>query len=183
MEHRQSPLSPEGTDEPYRNIFESASDALILTDSETGTVVEANPAAYAMHGYSREAFIGLHASVLIHPDSQHVFGNYMRAVRSGAAVDTRVLHVRRNGSTFHGEWRGTAFSYQDQPCLLGTVRDVSRHIQADQRLQQRVEARTRSRSVLLEISHALASTLELQPGRIWTNCGGPSNTRTPGFSG
>ncbi len=95
-----------------------------------------------------------------------MFGNYLRTVRSGAAADTRVLHVRQNGSTFHAEWRGTAFTYQDRPCLVGVVRDVTRHVQADQRLNQRVEARTREQSALLEISHVLASTLELQPGLI-----------------
>ena len=77
-----------------------------------------------------------------------------------------MLHVRRDGSTFHAEWRGTAFTYQDRPCLLGVVRDVSRRVQAEQRLHQRVEARTREQSALLEISHVLASTLELQPGLV-----------------
>jgi len=150
----------------FRGIFEAATDGLILTDVETGSVVEANPAACAMHGYPREAFIGLLPAAFIHPDSQHIFGNYIRDIRSGAVSEARVQHVRRNGSTFHAEWRGTAFSYQDRPCLLSSVRDVSRHVQADQRLNQRVEARTREQSALLEISHVLASTLELQPGLI-----------------
>ena len=98
MNHRPSPQSPEGTDGPYRSIFDAAADGMILVDSKTGIVVEANPAACAMHGYSREAFIGLRAAALIHPDSQHVFGNYMRTVRSGASADTQVLAVRRDGS-------------------------------------------------------------------------------------
>jgi PAS domain S-box-containing protein len=163
MNNRPTRASRESEEAPYRSIFDAATDGIILADSETGIVVEANPAACAMHGYSREAFIGLHAAAFIHPDSQHVFGNYMRTVRSGAAADTQVLHVRRNGSTFHAKWRGTAFTYRGRPCLLGVVRDVSRRIQAEQRLRKRVEARTREQSALLEISHALASTPELQP--------------------
>src|SRR5271157_3675527 len=43
----------------YRSIFDAANDGLIITDLETGLVVEANPAACMMHGYSREEFIGL----------------------------------------------------------------------------------------------------------------------------
>jgi two-component system nitrate/nitrite sensor histidine kinase NarX len=139
---------------------------LIVTDLETGCVVEANPAAYMMHGYTREEFIGLQLAAFIHPDSQHGFSEYIQAFRSGVAFTTRVPHVRRDGSTFHAEWRGTAFTYRDRPCLLGVVRDVSRRIQAEQRLHQRIEARTREQSRLLEISHILASTLELQPGLI-----------------
>jgi PAS domain S-box-containing protein len=150
----------------YRGVFDTVSDGLIVADLETGLIIEANPAACAMHGYPREAFLGLHSAALLHPDSQRTFENCLRAVQTGAVFDPQVRHVRRDGSTFDAEWRGTAFTHHGQPCLLGVVRDVSRHIQADQRLHQRVEARTREQAALLEISHALASTLELQPDLV-----------------
>jgi two-component system nitrate/nitrite sensor histidine kinase NarX len=59
-----------------------------------------------------------------------------------------------------------AFTYQDRPCILGVFRDVSERVQAERLLQQRVEARTREQSTLLDISQTLASALELQPGLI-----------------
>lgn len=166
MNSRRSRPSLEDQGEPYRSIFDAASAGLIVTDLETGVVVEANPAACAMHGYTREEFVGLQPPAFIHPDSQPMFRNYIRAFRSGAVFDTQVLHVRRDGSTLHAEWRGTAVTYQGRPCLLGVTRDVGRRIQAEQRLRQRVRARTREQSALLEIMHSLASTLELQPGLI-----------------
>ena len=150
----------------YRSIFDAANDGLIITDLETGRVVEANPAACALHGCTREEFIGLLPAAFIHPDSQLGFSKSLRAFRSGASFDIRVMHLRRDGTTFHAEWRGTAFTYRDRPCVLGVVRDVSKRIQADQRLQQRIKARAREQATLLEISHTLASTLELQPGLI-----------------
>ena len=162
---RKRPPSKEKEDQ-FRSIFEAATDGLIITDLETGLVIEANPAACAMHGLTREEFIGLLPAAFIHPGSQNVFSNYIRMFRSGPVLDTRVLHVRRDGSTFHAEWRGTAYTYQDRPCLLGIVRDVSKRVQADRRLHQRIETRTREQSTLLEISHVLASMLELQPGLI-----------------
>jgi two-component system nitrate/nitrite sensor histidine kinase NarX len=162
----QVPDSRLTSEEEYRNIFETAGDGVLITDLETGIVLAANPAAAEMYGYNREEFIGLLPAAFIHPDSQNVFSNYLRAFRSGVVFDTRVLHVRRDGSTFHAELRGTAFTYQGRPCLLGVVRDVSKRIQAEQRLHQRVAARRREQSTLLEISHTLASTLELQPELI-----------------
>jgi PAS domain S-box-containing protein len=158
--------SPGEYGESYRSIFDAATDGLILTDLDTGSVVEANPAACAMHGYTREAFVGLLPSIFIHPDSQHRFADFTRELRSGTVLEALVQHVRRDGSTFHAEWRGTAFTLLGLPCILGTLRDVSARLQAEQRLQQQVEARTREQSALLGISHALASTLELQPGLI-----------------
>ncbi len=97
---------------PYRSIFDSTTDGLIITDLETGRVLEANPAACAMHGYACAEFIGLLPAAFIHPDSQKVFSKFLREFRSGGVFDTRVLHVRRDGSTFHAEWRGTAFTYK-----------------------------------------------------------------------
>jgi PAS domain S-box-containing protein len=156
----------------YRSIFAAAIDGLIITDLGTGRVLEANPAACAMHGCTRAEFIGLLPAAFIHPGSRNVFRNYLRAVRSGTVFDTQVLHVRRDGSTFHTEWYGTTFTWQGQPCLLGVVRDASRRIQANQRLHQRVDAHAREQSALLEISHVLASTLELQPELILDQLGG-----------
>ncbi len=153
-------------DQLYWNIFETASDGLIICDLKTGRVLEANPAACGMHGYARTEFIGLFPAAFIHPSSQKVFSKFLRKSRSGSAIDTCVIHVRRDESTFHAEWRGTAFPWQGQSCLLSVVRDVSQRIQAEQRLHQRIEDRSREQSALLEISHILASTLELQPGLI-----------------
>jgi PAS domain S-box-containing protein len=150
----------------YRSIFETASDGLIVHDVETGRVVEANPAAGAMHGYAREEFIGLHATTFIHPDNQPLFSEYVRAVQSGGVFQPLTVHVRRDGSPFYAEWRGMAFTYQGRRCVLSVVRDVSDRVQAERLLQQRVEARTREQSALLEISQTLASALELQPALI-----------------
>jgi PAS domain S-box-containing protein len=144
----------------YWSIFEAASDGLIVHDVETGRVVAANPAAGAMHGYAREDFIGLHPTTFVHPNSQPLFSEYVQAVRSGDVLQPLMVHVRRDGSPFHVEWRGTAFTYHGRPCLLSVVRDVSERVQAER------EARTREQSTLLDISQTLASALELQPALI-----------------
>ena len=166
MKNRRTRTSPEETEGLYRHIFDAVTDGLILLDLVDGRVIEANPAACAMHGHTREQFIGLLPASFIDSNSQDAFGDYLRSLQTGARSHTQVEHVRRSGSSFHAEWHGTALAYQGRLCLLGAIRDVSRRIQADQRLRQRVETRTREQSALLEISHALASSLELQPGVI-----------------
>jgi len=156
----------EEKEDPYHRIFAAADDGMIITDLETGRVVEANPSACMLHGCTHAEFIGLLPAAFIHPDSLDIFMNYLQAFRSGSMFDINLLHIRRDGTTFQAEWRVTAFTYQDRPCLLGSVRDISQRIQAEQRLHRRVKARTREQSTLLEISHTLASSLELQPQLI-----------------
>ena len=158
--------STEKKEQSYCGIFDAVTDGMIIIDLETERVVEANPAVAAMHGCTRAEFIGLLPAAFIHPDSQIDFGKFIQAFRAGNVADTQQCHVRRDGASFYAEWRVTAFSYQEQACLLGIVRDVSKRIRAEQYLRRRVKARTREQSTLLEISHTLASTLELQPGLI-----------------
>src|SRR4030065_321243 len=108
MNNSRKRPSPEGRAGPYRSIFDAASDGLIITDSETGLVVEANSAACAMHGYSYEEFIGLMPAAFIHPESQQEFTDYLRTFQSRPAGETSLLHARRDRSTFYAEWHGTA---------------------------------------------------------------------------
>ena len=146
----------------YGGVFAAAPDGLVISDLETGIVVEANPAAWLMHGFTREEFIGLSLITIIHSDSQFAFHKGIQDFQSSGVFEMRTLHIHRDGSTFFGEWSGTAFTYQGRLCLLGMIRDVSKRIQAEQNLHQSVEARTREQATLLDISHTLASTLAQQ---------------------
>ncbi|MGA9532091.1 MAG: PAS domain-containing sensor histidine kinase [Anaerolineales bacterium] len=171
MNHQPDRPLPEEKKGVYAGIFDSASDGLIVSDLENGAVVEANPAASALHGYPRDEFIGLLPEDLIHPDSLHQFKDNLEARRYGHLADSPLKHLRRDGSTFYAEWHGAAFDYQGRPCLLSIVRDVSRRVESESSLQQREGVRANENSILLEISQTLASTLELQPALILDQLG------------
>ena len=159
-------LSSREKKDPYQNIFESVIDGLIISDLETGLVLEANPAACMMHGFPLAEFIGKQLTTCIHPDSQFVFSDSIQEFQLDGVLDVQVMDVHRDGTSFFAVWRGTAFTYQGRECLLGVIRDVSKRIQIEQLLSKRVEIRTHEQATLLEISYILASTLELQPGLI-----------------
>ena len=147
----------------YRAIFDATGDGLVINDLEAGIVVEANPAACRMHGYAHEEFVGLHPTTFIHPDYHHLFAAYLDAIKAGGEFQGRAIDLRKDGTPFHVEVRGTGFTYSGRPHLLGVLRDVTEQEQARQLLEQRVEERTRELSTLLGVSHNVASTLELKP--------------------
>jgi PAS domain S-box-containing protein len=159
-------LSAEDQEQQYRIIFESASDGMIISDVETGRVVDANPAAIAMHSYTREEFIGLHFTAYIHPESQHLFTESAHEAQQGSVFDVPAVHLHKDGSSFYVDVRRTAIPFQARPCVLSVVRDVTERINAERLLHERVEIHTREQSTLLEISQTLASALELKPGLI-----------------
>lgn len=159
-------LSTEDKEQPYRIIFEAASDGMIISDVETGLVVDANPAAIVMHGYTRDEFIGLHLTAYIHPDSQRLFIESANETQPASTFDVPAVHFRKDGSSFYVDVRRTTIPFQMRPCLLSIVRDVSERIDAERLLHERVELHTREQATLLEISQTLASALELKPGLI-----------------
>lgn len=135
---------------PYQRIFEAMSDGLILNDMETGLVVEANPAAAAMHGYGRQEFIGLHPTTFMHPDSQRLFPDYIQTAQSGCTFQAEAVHLRRDGTPFQVEVRGVAFTHEQRPCLLSAIRDVSARVQNEQQLAQQMAAQIREQATLQE---------------------------------
>lgn len=150
----------------YRIIFEAASDGMIISDIDSGRVVDANPAAIAMHGYTLEEFIGLHFTAYIHPDSQRLFSEAANEIQPGGVFDVPAVHLHKDGTSFYVEARRTFIPFQERPSILSIVREVSERINAERLLHERVELHTREQATLLEISQTLASALELKPGLI-----------------
>jgi PAS domain S-box-containing protein len=144
----------------YRSIFESTTDGLLIFDLE-GKLVDLNPAAARMHGYSSEEFRRLEPSQFIHAGSLPIFGQFVETVRSGREFRGRARDLRRDGTPFHIEVVGTGFTYRGEPHALAVVRDISEEVEAYQFLEQRVEERTRELSMLLDVSANIASTLDL----------------------
>jgi PAS domain S-box-containing protein len=150
-------------EEQYRSVFESTSDGLIINDPETGRVVHANPAVCRMHGYTYDEFVGLHATEFIHPDFHPACADFLTTITNGGTYQTRAIDVRKDGSTFHVDVNGSSVAYRGRPHILAVVRDVTERVEAYALLEQRVEERTRELSTLLDISHNIASTLDLEP--------------------
>ena len=138
------------SEERYRSIFESTSDAVLVFDNE-GHIVEANPQAGQMYGYRNGELIGVHASQIIHPEFFHGFANVKKSIRSDGRFGDDSVNVRKDGTAFDVEVRGTTFSFHGEPHLLFVVRDIQQRILAErtiERTRQRIER-------LHEAAHAL----------------------------
>ncbi len=151
---------------PYKEIIETASDGLIIVDLEVKKVLFANSAAAVMHGYPLKDFSGLPLENFIQPKSLSFLISNISVLQQGGPFESVAQHVRLDKSLIHIEWRAVAFKYQNRDCALAILRDVSKRIQSEHKLKQRMMVRVQEQSTLLQISQILASTLELQPDLI-----------------
>src|SRR3989304_2242509 len=123
----------------FRNIFDSTNDALFITDMEDHRIVDANPAALEMYGYTLEELRALEPFALVHPRSRAYSGEYLDAIAAGKPYRSRAIELRKDGSSFIGEVLGTTITFQSRPHILAVVRDVSEEAEQQRRLEQRVE--------------------------------------------
>ena len=125
----------------YRSIFESTTDAVFVFDRE-GKIVEVNPNACHMYGYTPGELIGLPASRIIHPDYYHGFSNFRSGIDDSGYFRARSVNLRKDGTPFDVEVHGGRFTFQGSPHLLAIVRDIRPQVEAERdldRARQKVE--------------------------------------------
>ncbi|HXZ03685.1 MAG TPA: PAS domain S-box protein, partial [Ktedonobacteraceae bacterium] len=151
-------------EEQYRSVFEATYDALVVMDLD-GFYVEVNPAFCSMFGYTREELIGKHGRITTAPETLPVLDEALNTFQAGRNYQAPMgaRGARKDGTLFYAESHSTMLTYQGKSHVLGIIRDITEQVQAQELLEQRVEERTRELASLLEISHTVASTLQLKP--------------------
>jgi PAS domain S-box-containing protein len=142
----------------YKEIFNAATDGFIIFDVD-GNVVEANPQACKMHGYSRKKFVRLHGKDFVHPDCHYLFEQFQSDVKTKGEFQAESVDVHRKGTPFVVEVRGTEFDYQGRKHLLAILRDITERKQAD-------EALRKSEAELQALSLKLISVQENEKKRL-----------------
>jgi PAS domain S-box-containing protein len=119
-------------------------------------------------GYRPDELIGnRHISYgqLIHPDDREaVWEDVQAALRDDRPFEITYRLLTPEGQRWVWErGQGVTSPQGDLEALEGFVTDITERVTARRHLEQRVEERTHELSTLLDVSHNVASTLELEP--------------------
>jgi diguanylate cyclase (GGDEF)-like protein/PAS domain S-box-containing protein len=112
----------------YRAYFESAPDAMLLLDTASKIVLDANAAALALYGYGREEILG--------KTGPELSGGPEPGAGVMAAPISPRCHRRKDGAVFPVEVGLTEFVLNGRAVALAAVRDVSGRMEADQALRE-----------------------------------------------
>lgn len=86
----------------FRMLVENSRDIILFVDRENGRILEANFAASAAYGYSRDELLELRIQDLREPETIGLVpGQMAKADAEGILFET--VHRRRDGSTFPAE--------------------------------------------------------------------------------
>lgn len=156
------------SEERYRQLFEASPDAILLADIETGMLIDANPAACTLLGYSLNKIRTLHQTQL-HPARLEQFANDSFQKHADTALQSEDHHpiesmiLRADGSEVPVEVLSNNISINGRNILQGVFRDITERLQVRNELMkamEKAEASDKLKSAFLRnISHELRTPL------------------------
>ena len=149
----------------FHSLFESSPDAILLTVPD-GSIIEANPAACAMFGMSKEELRRKRREALTDPDDPRHLTALEEGRRTGRFVSGELNYVRANGERFPAEVDSVILP-GDPPKSFVILRDITERKKAEKALRRsrdELELRVRERTAELETERArLRDMLEMLP--------------------
>jgi PAS domain S-box-containing protein len=142
-ERKRAEEAIQESEERYRSLYETASDAIFLMKGER--FIDCNPATLRIFGRSREEFIDntpYDLSPYMQPDgqrSQDKAFEKINAALGGEPQSFEWQHRRGDGEIFEAEVSLNRIQIQDEWYLLAVVRDVSERKRAQERLARYAE--------------------------------------------
>ena len=129
------------SEEKYRNVFKTESDALFLIDKDSSAILDVNDAACLLYGYTREELLNLkNTDVSAEPKlTEYATNNFINHVALR-------YHKKNNGNTFPVDISSSIFTMNNQTVILAAVRDITDRINIERILKEK--------SIELENSHA-----------------------------
>lgn len=115
----------------YRTLFDYAPYGIVIADPQS-YYLDVNPAMCRMFGYTREEFIGLHASDIVVPQQIPRIEEALGEIRSESEHQREWTFRRKDGSTFPAEVIATAMPDGN---LLGVIRDITERNEAEKALR------------------------------------------------
>lgn len=122
----------EASEDRYHSVFDSATDGLVIIDSDR--IVEANPAASLMHGYSTGELAGMDVRDLISPDHLGSYDEFTRQIEAHGKARVDSLDRRRDGSTLDVQVHGTILGQEGRSRILAVITDLSERKKNEKRL-------------------------------------------------
>jgi PAS domain S-box-containing protein len=148
------------SEERYRRLFEVETDAIFLVDKETFCLLDANPAAQKMYGYSLDEFLRMQVEeISAEPEKTR------QAVASNCLTTPYRLHRKKDGTVFPVEISGSYVKLKRREVYVAAMRDITMR----DRMERIIQARLR----LLELanSYSLEELLQATLGELETLTG------------
>ncbi len=156
-EERAAQAALAASEERYRSLFENNHAVMLLIDPTTGAIADANPAACAYYGWSREELRQMRISAINTLSEEDIFAE-MQAAQTEQRDHFRFRHRRADGAVRDVEVFSGPIEVQGQRLLYSIIHDITDQAAAEKAL---AASETYLRTILDNLPVGVAvSTLE-----------------------
>jgi PAS domain S-box-containing protein len=147
----------------FRSVFEHSNDAVVIFDPAADEILESNPQATELLGYSHEELLDRGPSD-IHPEEMDRFREFVDTVIDrGRGRTERLSCVTKTGESVAAEISASTLEFDGRDSILALIRDVSELRSYERELERQNERLEKFASVL---SHDLRNPLNVASGRV-----------------
>jgi len=126
------------SEERFRQIFEQNEEPVFIFRAGTAEVLDANPAAISLYGYSLEEMKGGGLSLFVTPGEQFRFEQEIRGIEPTAPLSVEeARHVRKDGTPIIVSLRGKSIRLKEGQVSYCTFRDITARIRAEEEARAR----------------------------------------------
>jgi PAS domain S-box-containing protein len=119
----------------YRSLFESVDDMVVVCDLE-GRILESNPAAAHMTGYSTDELRGMAVQDLHPPELRGEATEIVAAMLAGLSSACPLPLLTADGAVIPTETRAWHGAWDGRPCIFGICRDLVAEREATERFDR-----------------------------------------------
>ncbi|MBD0373832.1 MAG: sigma 54-interacting transcriptional regulator, partial [Pyrinomonadaceae bacterium] len=120
--------------EQYRNLFQHATDAIIVFEPREGTILDVNERACELYSLPPGDFIGRSFRQLFSRlEQDESYGEAL--LRGGVVREFEAVHRRADGSTFNVMVSSSMVEYQGSRAVLSLQHDITERVRAEEGLR------------------------------------------------
>ncbi len=151
----------QSSNQKYRELFETVLDGIVITNHE-GRMIDANPAAEKLLGYTKEELGQLIIKDIVHPDDQKESQKFLKLLmEQGYYTNYRGRTITKNGATRYIQVNSNAIYKNGK--MVGSrdiVRDVSQLYEAEKKTTQLLEELAEVNKELSDFAHIVSHDLK-----------------------
>ncbi|GAB4387378.1 MAG: hypothetical protein Kow0025_00620 [Thermodesulfovibrionales bacterium] len=122
------------SEEKYRRFMESANDAIMVADAETGVVLDANRKAGDLMGIPLGELVGMHQSELHPPEEREAYVESFRQDVERGSSGREFFVQRRDGRRVPVEISTSTMELGGRKVIQGIFRDITERRETDEKL-------------------------------------------------
>ncbi len=135
-ERKRAYVELEESEERYRQLFDKASDAIMIFDAQSKHFEDANSAATDLFGYTKDEFANLKVEdISVEKDKALTAAGEIGIIISGDQYAHLHYFKKKSGMIFPGEIYAGTFISNVRKKVIGAVRDVTNRIQAEKTIR------------------------------------------------